>query len=123
MDVGGSINNPTIPASLQAQSFYHFGNHVLPVYCALHDGVTRWNATDGIEPAKFDEVLHFKLKNMIARMYQGLTVLQKYFNVMQVFNYDTNNKRVLWMRKNKRQLERALEVASTSPMQRIRQCL
>lgn len=49
----------------------------------------------------------------MTHMFQGLTVLQQYFNATLIFSYDLNDKRRLEKRKNKGQLETASEKANT----------
>lgn len=46
-------------------------------------------------PDSFDQFLRFMLDNTETDMSQGLKLLQKYFNVLRIFCYDTNDNRQL----------------------------
>lgn len=71
-----------------------------------------WKGMKGADPAKIDQFLHCKLENMARRMSQGLTVVQQYLNVMGIFNYDENGKKLVWKRKDDGLRERALETVN-----------
>lgn len=95
MTADSRINNHTLSASVHEQSICHFGNKVLSAYCKLQNHVSRWNAMDGLERVSFDGLPNFMVENMATRMSQGLTVLQKYLNVICVFSCDVNDQRRL----------------------------
>lgn len=69
---------------------------------------------EGIEPATFDEFLHFTLENMATCMTQGLKMLHHYLNAMGILSYNAIDKRQLWKRKNLEQPGRVKEIANMS---------
>lgn len=105
-------SSSTLSDSFHAQSFSHYGKMVLSAYRDSHNRVRRWKTMDFAEPVSFDKLLDMTLGNMATRMSQGLTVLQQYFNVMHVFNYDAKYKRWLLKWMNEGPLEMALEKAN-----------